>query len=329
MTDIADKKKRNTTVDVIKGFCAFLVVINHSEYSDAFYRYSLFPFWVYAAVPVFMFLSGFIRCRKAPEFKESYSLTFVSKQLSRLLVPFFPVFFIEEFISLKGAFSLKTILIDLMDGGHGPGSYYVILMIQFVFVIPLIQVFIRRYDRKGLWLCSAMNIVYEILKSIVNLSPTIYRVLLFRYLFVIAWGVYYYSHQKENQNRLAITICMIIGLVYIYAVGYMGVTILCFNQWAATAIPASFFWVPIVMLLLKRNQLRCSVLEIAGRASYHIFLIQMFYFRYIYSYLNLHFHYLLMILVNLMICVSAGICFYLFENRIRKMIKNRLSVSIN
>lgn len=313
------EKKRDTTVDVVKGICTILVIINHSRFSDSFYYRSLFPFWVFSAVPVFMFLSGYVRSLRAPDIHDAYDIRFILKQLSRLMIPFLPIFLIEEIISLHGSLSLGTVLTDILDGGHGPGSYYVSTMVQFVFLFPLVHYLIKRYDRKGLILCLGLNLFYEIFKSAVHLSPEHYRVLVFRFLFLIAWGIYFGRH-REDRN---ISVFLIpIGILYIYVSEYLDTEILCFDQWKTVAIPAAFLWIPILMYVMKRFRFHNSLLELIGKASYHIFLIQMFYFRYIHPYLTTEIHFLGMMAVNVVVCCIVGSLYYLVEKQFRKWIRS-------
>ena len=52
--------KRNHFLDVLKGICILLVILNHFEWEKEQALHLLFPFWMNPAVPIFMIISGFL-----------------------------------------------------------------------------------------------------------------------------------------------------------------------------------------------------------------------------------------------------------------------------
>ena len=52
--------KRNSTFDIIKGICIFLVVMTHLPWTAEERLLFYFPLWVEMAVPLFMLVSGFL-----------------------------------------------------------------------------------------------------------------------------------------------------------------------------------------------------------------------------------------------------------------------------
>ena len=77
------------------------------------------------------------------------------------------------------------------------------------------------------------------------------------------------------------------------------------------------FVVPVMIWLLNNKKIRCYPLEIIGKASYHIFLVQMVYYLgyhgkiggYIYDIPLKYF-------LGIPICLTVGFAFYLFDKKI-------------
>ena len=74
------------------------------------------------------------------------------------------------------------------SGGYGPGSYYVPVMVQFVFLFPLIEKIVYRYRFAGVVFFGGCNLLYEILQRLYGMGESCYRLLIFRYLLLIAYG---------------------------------------------------------------------------------------------------------------------------------------------
>ena len=97
---------------------------------------------------------------------------------------------VVNIVFLKKEMVIADVLKNYLCGGWGPGSYYYPLMIQFVFVFPIIYFVIKENSRRGLVICLVVNILYEILKWAYEMNIECYRLLLFRYIFIIAFGCY-------------------------------------------------------------------------------------------------------------------------------------------
>ena len=142
-------EERNHTVDVLKGICIIFVIITHCSFSDSQRLWLLFPFWIDMAVPIFMFLSGYLwtlsyKKHKLNDLKSCYNRKLITKKLVRFILPFLIVFLIEEIllIFLHKSFDIKSFLLNFLCGGLGPGSYYTQLMIQLIILLPLIYIYI-------------------------------------------------------------------------------------------------------------------------------------------------------------------------------------------
>ena len=101
-------------------------------------------------------------------------------------------------------------------------------------------------------------------------------------------------------------------------------------EWGTQNI-LSFFYPTLMVILLfnlysyvPRIEFR-KILEMAGRASYHIFLVQMLYFGFVFSCLDtavktlpLHIAWPIVIVTSLGINITLGIIFYWTEGELRE-----------
>ena len=79
--------------------------------------------------------------------------------------------------------------------------------------------------------------------------------------------------------------------------------------------------IPLMIWLLKYGNLRFVPLEIIGKASYHIFLVQMAYYAGYYPILSDKLGKgPVLLLIGMAICLIIGIAFYLIDQPVQKAI---------
>lgn len=295
----------------------------------------LFPFWVDMAVPVFMIISGYLYSLSYQKsgysnLKQCYSIKASIKRLIRFTIPFFIIFLIEHIIFrflFNQPSNVANVIKSFITGGTGPGSYYYPLLIQFVFIMPLIFFVIKKYDIKGLLVCVAANFLFEVIKSNLYISEGVYRLLVFRYITVIAFGCYFAIAKTKLGIGIGCTM-MIIGIVYIIVTQYLAFPPVIMKYWTGTSMLASIYIIPIASMLLKCEKLRFSPIELIGKASYNIFLVQMAYYGifadWLYAVIENKF---LQFVISLLICVLLGVVFYLVETPLTKRILKILKLS--
>ncbi len=211
----------NSLIDIIKGLCILFVIFTHYQWTNEEWHRMLFPFWIDMAVPVFMIISGYLGAssffnRNVNTIKDAYSLSLLISKCLRLIIPFTIAFLLEliveiGFIHNKSAIGLFT---SYFTGGFGPGSYYFPIMIQFVFIFPLIYYVVKEYGIKAVLLFFILNGVYEFLQRVYGLSESCYRLLLLRYMFVIAFGSYVFLYKNERIKNIWIIIAFVIGVFF-------------------------------------------------------------------------------------------------------------------
>lgn len=309
-------KKRETSLDIVKGMATLFVVIEHFSWNKSQKACYLFPFWISMAVPIFMVVSGYLHSlslsnKGITSLRDCYNPLLIFKRIVRYSIPFLFTFFIEiTYLLFRHKIDFINILVGLLTGGIGPGSYYYPIMIQFVFIIPVIYYLIRKYDLKGFSICALFNVVFEIVFSVFNCSENVYRLLLFRYTTLIASGCYIAIGKKKVSNNLKI-ISIIIGLLYLYLINYYEYYIPLFNKaWSSTNMFSSLYIVPIISTIVNKTINKFKGIQFIGNISYYIFLVQMVYFAFAESHIeSMVPNVFLCNIINIAICVVGGLLF--------------------
>lgn len=315
-------------LDFYKGICILFIIFTHYKWSDEQRLAYFFPFWIDMAVPVFMVITGYVSAmsfrRREIGFLQAYQPKEILIKWLRFIIPFTPVFACEVFvyfIAQNKHYSLITLFKDYISGGYGPGSYYFPIMLQIVLLLPLIWNVVKKYEIKGLVLCFIFNVLFEALKTAINLSPGLYRLCSLRYVFVVAYGCYLYETKDKQQKTIASILAGILGIVYIVACNYLSYQPIITDQWKTTSVFAVLFIVPIMMLLIKQYKVSCGGIELLGKASFNIFLTQMAFYSFgawvVYKLTDV---FLLRIMINFTICCGIGVLFYKIENPITQKI---------
>lgn len=135
-------------IDFIKGICIIFVITTHCNWENTERSKLLFPFWIDLAVPVFMIISGYTyavsyKKNNINSIGDAYLAENIINKILRFTIPFSIIFIIEHIIYfLQNKQSYSNNILDFINlfliGGSGPGSYYYPVMIQFIFVYPII-----------------------------------------------------------------------------------------------------------------------------------------------------------------------------------------------
>lgn len=321
-------KQRDHFLDIAKGIAILMVIITHFSWEGEERLRYLFPFWISMAVPIFLTISGYVGTasyeKKGIEsISRAYDKTILIHKLIRYSVPFSIayLFDIVFYTFTEKKLGLLEIIVRFFRGGIGGwGTYYYPILMQFIFVFPVIYFIIKRC-KNGLWLCFALNVSYEIFVKIYMLNGECYRLLVFRYILLIAYGCYLYENQGNDLGRKN-WILFIAGTVFIVAANYLNYSPLTISYWKRTCVYSVLYFMPLFGLAMKYlKNIRCRILELLGNASYHIFFIQMLYYNYWSESIgalmpNRACH----LLGNIVICVSLGIVFYYVESPFSKFI---------
>ncbi len=333
----ASKANRNHFIDILKGICIIFVIVTHFSWTaDEKLKY-YFPFWINMAVPLFMIISGYVYAfsYKKHNIKctsDAYELKGILSKMVRYTVPFAIAFAIEiGYMVYAHKMPADEDLIlrlikDFMVGGYGPGSYYFPLMIQFIFIYPIIYFIVTKYEFKGVLLIGLLNALFELMQCAYCLNYTCYRLLIFRYILLIAVGCCT-AQGKVKQHKLVLLISFVIGLIFIYNYNYLEYEPKIVTHWTKTSFVACLYIIPLAVLMLSYlGNVRFAPLEYIGKASYNIFLTQMVWYHFGFRWLEKVISDRLTVLaVDIAICVVVGIIFYYLEKPITGFVDRKAS----
>ena len=320
---------RNHFIDVLKGICIIFVVFTHASWTPEQNLKLLFPFWIDMAVPFFMLVTGYVYTKSFQKngietLDSAYNKKYLLKNFIRYTIPYFIAFAIDFCVQvilyIRNPTGIKRFLVHeialFLQGGNGPGSYYYPEMIQIMFLFPIIYALVKKYNWKGVLVVAFATFFFEVLKFPYMENEGQYRLLLFRYFMLIAFGSYF-AMNKMNRKHWILSV---VGFCFIILFKYTNYSPKIFKWWTGTSMFPVLFIVPIFGFLVEKN-IKFAPLEKIGKASYNIFLTQMVYYCYLYGkikeflvnvYLNA--------VVSIAICVIIGIVFYEIENRITKKV---------
>lgn len=257
------------------------------------------------------------------------------RKFLRYTVPMFITYFLHDVIWMIGQRVLSTgetfgleKLQELIFFEYGHGSYYFALMIEFLFLSPLILWIIKRYNFHGVLLLGFLNFFYEICCGSYGIIYKLYRILIFRYLFAIALGIYIGLHKDKVIKNEYLIASFIVGLIYILLPVYFNYRYSFFTEtaWASTSMIAVMYVFPVVYLILYYGHGHTGIsrvgnlFELIGQSSYHIMCTQMLYFYvrpYFYQYIfdMSTLGKMAVMLFDSTVSLLTGIAFYHVDNR--------------
>lgn len=323
-----DNMTRVRLYDILKGLCICLVIITHFPLADSVRGTVYYHYLIEMAVPFFMMISGYLHAasmerRGIDSFEKAYSCKQVLPQLLKYTIPYGIVFavFTGYCISQNYYMSVSTKLIEFVTGSMGPGGYYYPILIQMIFIFPVVYFILKKNPEKGLVTLLMMNAVYEFLQRTYDIYEPLYRLLIFRYLFAIAAGACVRMTQREWQKRWLL-LMFLVGAAFIALVCYTGYQPKILRYWTSTSFPVIFYCLPLFWLMVKYGSgLKCGLIEIMGKASWHIFLVQAIYYGAFMGWaVQLQGNEICLFALSLVGCVLAGILFYFLESPVTKKI---------
>ncbi len=171
-------------------------------------------------------------------------------------------------------------------------------------------------------MCVGINFVFELLQRAYDLNEECYRLLLFRYTMLIAFGCYLMIG-KRAIGRWRLLCAMGSGIIYVVLFQYMGFVPIITRYWSGTCFFACLYVLPILMFVIN-SKIQFNLIELLGKASYNIFLVQMIYFDFAgYLYGLIHSR-VLQLLLSIAICCLGGVLYYFIEQPITKYIKDKV-----
>ncbi len=325
-----DEKRfqRIMAIDYLKAIAIILVILTHAMSKVQRLKVGG-PFWISMAVPIFMIISGFTNSMSADRkniesLSQSFKVEELLTKLSRILLPYLIIVFVELFLGISQrilldtgpfiSFTLKDFLLFLLTGGIKPGSYYIVILLQFTVIYPLMLQLFQKSAKQSICLFFSIHFLFDMITNYSPIPGKIYRLLIFRYLAFIIMGIalYYSSHKvRKNIKWLGVS-----SVVYIWIYAYLGYVPKVFAKWTNTSLPTVFWATTLVILgmnYLEREDtnLLTKLFSEIGQASYHIFLVQKLLFGFglnkFLIYLNISSF--LHVVFSVVICCGMGMFF--------------------
>lgn len=329
-----EEKKHIYLIDYLKAIGIVMVIITHYEWED---KTTPFFTWVIAmAVPIFMLLMSYnfsmsFERKTNGRIMELYQWKNIAPRIVRFTVPFAMIFVVEMVLELLDGqrYSIKEMMTCFVEGGIGPGSYYYPILMQLLVLFPVIYLLVKHVSWIGVMGVAIINYAYEYYVRYSEMELDTYRLLAPRYLLFLAMGCYLYFHLK-NEKKYPLPIWL---LILAFTVGFSFIVwvyqlenqreLELFRFWTRTSMPTAFYIFPIICLLfyyLKNKKIpgkAGTILSEIGKASYHIFLIQMVYFEFFDDVLFPLHPAALVTIGNVVVCVALGYGFYLLEKNLQ------------
>ena len=333
-------KDRNRFLDVLKGIAILLIIFTHYSFTDDKRAAMFFPYWVDMGVPIFMIISGYVTSlsyeRKGIKtIDDAYRPVNSVRSLLRFMVPFMIAFIAEIIINILffgwTEPNIGVIVMSFVAGGNGPGAYYIPVMIQFIFLFPILYRIVRRYGLYGVFMIGGFNVLFEICRMAYQMPEATYCNLIFRYMLIIAYGIWLSAPDYKFHPILGAA-ALVVGVVFIYAVSYKGYWPMIFNVWSGTSAIACLYIIPIMGLLIKKcGAIHFTPLEMLGKASFDIFLVQKIWYHVwrpvfltdgIGPYVTQK-----RLSATYVFCIITGLVFYFVESRLTKLITAKITSS--
>lgn len=276
-------------IDFLKGMCIVWVVLTHSIPYE-WQQLIGFPYWGAQAVPLFLLIQAYHYFKK-----EALPSINWKKLFKRIVVPFVMAQVIILASVVIGYYFFHTgqlttpILTWIRSGGSGPGSFYFWIYSQFVILLPCVGWIQKRINIPALGWAIVFVVISELLEilcSLTNISPEIYRLCAFRYVFLI-YGGYLWAKDGIKLNWYTILLS-IVSIAAIYLLQYRQMT---FEPLVFDTAWRYFHWFcyfyaiwPLAFAtnaLFKVGEVHFAQLfQTLGKYSYEIFIFQMmvFYF---------------------------------------------------
>ncbi|MFX1602249.1 MAG: acyltransferase family protein [Promethearchaeota archaeon] len=314
-TEATEPQKRVTywQVDALKAFAIALVVMDHSltwELKSAIGG----VFWERTAIPIFMIVMGFnmglsFKRRGATSLRELYSWSYFKNKIQRYVFPFL-ILYVASF--LLGVFFNAVTFNEYSLIGWlpfwGPGNWFIPVLLSSILVLPLVYRGYITRPKLTIFLCFMSEVLlqlflftnvplvlvdgaYQFTSYEAAFLTTVIRTNVLFLLPGVGLGLWFSDGPGINakRNRL-MWVAVPLSVVYMFAYQFLGYRVeiiegiykyrLIWGDYTFLVIPYSALLFLLAMKYLPyqpQNRVQ-NVIQKIGRASYHIFLFQIFYY---------------------------------------------------
>lgn len=318
-------------IDILKGLAIIAVLLLHSLTREQLVdSYALFHIW--QAVPVFLVLMGLnlgiSYGSKTLHFEHLYTAHYFSRKAMRIVFPLLIIFVLAivagytwQQLYDRDVYTLGWKNLIGVLPVSGKGNYFITLLLQSLLLLPLIGYTFNRWPVATSVVLVLLEIGFQLIAaqmSYFEQDSYLYDAAFFRYLSAIVLGLWTARMIEKpflQYGWLLVALGIASGL-YLYLLQYQQWRLLPFREaWQSQVLLTFPYAALMVYLGLKAFPQQSDffawrVLAFVGQASYHIFLVQVLYFGLVQDDSN--------ILLNLGICVVAGLTFFWAETKLSK-----------
>ncbi len=289
---------RSRAQDILKGVAIIGVLIQHAAPRDDL-RAVYTPLHLGLAVPVFIVLTGMnlagsiLRHGDRP-LRRLYSREYASRRLGRLVPPLAVAWLASLALGAAlGRLWLTPQLLLLSLPMPGPGGYYIAVLFQAVLLVPLVAWGMARRPVVTIVACFAIDLAFELAATHIDPVRHVlfsgdafrYDVVGLRYLAAIAVGVWLAgSVRLLGRRNLWLLPLGLAGVAYLLLEHGEAMSVFGFAPTfeRRTNLLVAGLAAVYVMLALRligaRSQRVLEPLAVLGRASYHVYLVQIVWF---------------------------------------------------
>ena len=339
---VSGPRRRIPQIDILKGLAILGVTAQHAFASAFLYRAWDFVYLA-QAVPIFFVLMGLNASRSLSKaapitLRRLYTPRYFRERFDRLVVPFLLLWPAAAGVALAfGEFHVGPLaLLGVYPSTGGPGTYFVTILFEFALVFPFVFWCLVRSPLLTSIALIALDVGFNVLAPHVGVFTAtsaghyIYDAAISKYAIVILAGFWLTRVEVNRKLILRLTPFAVAGVIYLILLHQDPQA---FN-WLINSFsrPTNFLsagyaiWLTCLGLLFlpsETHSIVSRVLARLGRASYHIFLVQIVWF----SVARNHSWYLA--LLGIVACSGIGYLYFVFLERVRFRVATRPGVAIH
>ncbi len=179
------EKKRNQTIDFMRGFAMVLIILIHVT---VYFRDNIVArtLWEYSqvAVPIFVFCSAYIYFSRTKQ--EHFSISYFWKRIKRLVLPYYfflLILFLYNIFLKKIPFNFDSIVrkILFLNISSRDIDWLVVLFLYFMILMPLIRILGEK--KRLLWIFAGIGFVSSIILLFITTE------IAFRLVMWLPWSI--------------------------------------------------------------------------------------------------------------------------------------------
>jgi peptidoglycan/LPS O-acetylase OafA/YrhL len=285
-------------IDVLKGLAIIGVMMQHA-FSSSFLQHSWEILYAGQAVPVFFVIMGLNAAqstgrRRVNFLGDLYDSDYVRGRVQRLVSPIMLIWPLALIVALLvGEVHIgPLVLVGVLPISSAPGNYFVTIMLEFAVLFPAVIWYFKRAPVATTLVVAVADVGFELLAPHVHAlgaaGPAhgyIYEAAIVKYGLAILAGVWLSRIELGRRGFALLSVLALGGIVYLVVLHQdpNGFAWLVSSFSRTTNFISVFYavWLTYVGIRLippKSSRPAYGALEKLGRASYHVFLVQIVWF---------------------------------------------------